>query len=160
MKKSRLVFLAFFVLVLAAGLIFWLARPGSRPVLVFKGYEPAGTNSTRIARLELQNTTRKTFWIEFAGTEFPLSPGFLVRPMVAPPRATNGAETNLYSFAVGRFFMRGERLPPGETLKLDCPLRSGTAPEWVGISCYLGKFRDGNDFIDSLGIQVLDDRAR
>jgi hypothetical protein len=159
MKRQRLIILASIILIVFVGFVYWNAGSSSHPVLVFKGYERSGTNAAQSAKLELRNTTRTPIWLLLEGEKFPLSPGFLERPMVIPPKTTNGVETIFRNLRIGSFFMNGKKLLPGDSLGLEFPLVSGKPPEQGGLTCYVGDFKDGNDFINNVMIVLLDDRA-
>jgi hypothetical protein len=55
--------------------------------------------------------------------------------------------------------MHGEKVLPGNTVRLEFPLRSGESAKQVGVSYYFGRFSDGNDFLSNLGTPALDSRA-
>jgi hypothetical protein len=131
--------------------------PSVHPTLVLNSYEVTGTNTN--AKLELRNTTWRPVWLYYSGSEFPLQPPFLERPTVVPLKAANGFGTNIYSLRVGHFFMHGEKVLPGDSIRLEFPLRSGESPKHVGVSYYVGNFSDGNDFVNHFLRPYLDSKA-
>ncbi len=160
MKRRRRIALGIFTLAVLASLIFWKAQPSSSPVLVFEGYETAATNGTQLVRLKLQNTTRQSVWLFFSGDAgSTITPGFLERPMIAPHETTNAVQTNLYSVKIGSFFMYGEELRPGASRFFDFPLVSGKPAEQLGISYYVGSFKDSRDFFAHMALPILQNDA-
>jgi hypothetical protein len=113
-------------------------------VLVFKGYEGATSNTAQIAIFQLRNNSRRTIWLCYTGTEYPLRAPFLEEPISVRK------ETNVYRISLGSFFMHGEKVLPGKDLALEFPLIYGNPAERVGISYYVGSFKDGTDFLGSL----------
>jgi hypothetical protein len=159
MRAKRLIPAAIVIVIVMGGLLLLNLRRSSTPVLVFIGYEGSATNAIAIANLELRNTTRKTIWLRYSGTEYPLKPPLLELPKKPLTKLTNGLETNIYSIRVGSFFMHGEKVLPGNSVRLDVPLHLGEPPKQAGVSYYFGRFSDGNDFLRNLRTPLLDSRA-
>ena len=159
MKTQRLIRLGVIILTVIIGWNLLNAHPHANPVLVFKGYGPAATNTAHLANFELRNTTSKSIWLCYSGAEFPLRTPFLERPIVVRPKTDNPQHTNIYSLSVGSFFMHGDELPPGQKLLLEFPLDSGKTASQVGIAYYVGNFKDGNDFLANMGTTILDQSA-
>jgi hypothetical protein len=159
MKSKRFVFLVGIILTVFLGLIFWNSRSSSHPVLIFEGYESSMTNGVQIAKLELRNATGKTIWLSFGGSQWPLNPPFLERPLKPATNVINGFGTNYYVAWVGSYFMQVEKLPKGESMFLDFPLVQGKPQEQVGICYYTGDFKDDNDFLGNVGMPLLNDNA-
>jgi hypothetical protein len=160
MKRRNCIALVFFMLVLLGGFFLWDRGSNSRPILAFKGYESSSTNGVRFARFELQNTTKRSIWLVFGGKlGSPLSPGFLERPVIAPLEAASNRGTKPYSVEVGSFIITDEELRPGANRVFDFPLVPAGPPEEVGISYYVGNFKDAHDFFEHMGIPLLDSRA-
>src|SRR6266404_3885388 len=124
MKTQRLILLGGIALTAIVALRLTSAQQNADPVLVFKGYSLAPTNTTQVANFELRNTSGRAIWLYYSGTEFPLRAPFLERPIAAQPPTNNARQTNVYSLSLGSFFMHGEELPPGQKLLLEVPLIS------------------------------------
>ncbi len=144
------------IVIVVGGLLLLSSQRSSTPVLVFIGYEGSASNASAIAKLELRNTTRNTIWLRYSGTEYPLRPPLLELSTKPTPKLTNGIALNI---RLGSFFMRGERVLPGDSVRLDVPLHPGEPPKQVGVSYHFGRFSDGNDFLGHLGVRLLDSRA-
>lgn len=159
MKSKRLIPLVSILVIGVGSLLFFNTPPSSPPTLVFKGYERSATNDDVTAKLELRNTTDKVIWLKYySGSGYPLTPPFLVRPIVPPPKSTNDMGTKI-TFGFGSFITSGEKLLPGSTVLLEFPLHSGEPAKQVGISYYHGNFSNGFDFVTSFYTPFLDDRA-
>lgn len=155
MNRRTIIVLAIATFGVSTGLLFEIHEPSSDPVLVVEGVERSETNSTQLVKLRLDNRSRKSIWLLFSGEGFPLRPPFL--ELSAAVMANN---TNVYSIIrAGSFFMHGEEVLPGKSLSLDFPVVSGEPAKQVGVSYYVGDFKDGNDFTSSLGILVLANQA-
>jgi hypothetical protein len=59
----------------------------------------------------------------------------------------------------GLIIMRGEKVLPRGSLTLEVPLISGKPAAQVGICCYAGRFKDGNDLLSHLGTGLLGQKA-
>jgi hypothetical protein len=148
MRAKRLIPAALIILLAIGGLLLFFNTPSnSRPTLVFNGYQISATNTNAIAKLELRNTTGRTIWLRYSGSVSPFSPPFLEQPTVVPP-------TN-----VARIFFQGKKVLPGDSLRLEFPLRSGEPARLVGLIYYFGKFSDGIDFLQHMRVPALDSRA-
>jgi hypothetical protein len=159
-KAKRLIPAALIIILVAiGGLLFFNTPPAALPTLVFKGYDSSATNGSVIANLELRNTTHRAIWLNYSGSESPFGPEFLEKPTVVPPKLTNGTETNHYSLRAGSFFLFGKKVLPGDSVRLEFPLRSGESAKLVGVTYYLGRFSDGNDFLSHLWRPYLDSKA-
>jgi len=150
--------LAIIIPIFLGGLLFGILRPSSPPVLMFRGYRGSPTNSTQIAKLELRNTTSKTIWLYFSGEEFPLQGTFLEGQLEAVTKATNTTWTNI-TVRFTHEFCEGRRVLPGKSLLLELPLHPGQAARHVGIWYYGGTFADGNDFVNSQWLPLLNSNA-
>lgn len=159
MRAKRLVPAAFVIVIAIGSWLLFNTAPTSPPTLVLNRYEASATNASAVAKLELRNTTGEAIWLYYCGSEFPLAAPLLERPTAPPPKPANGMETNIYSLSVGSFFMRGEKVLPGSTVRLEFPLRAGEPAKQVGVSYYFGRFSDGNDFLSNLRTPLLDSRA-
>src|SRR5277367_5141863 len=128
-----------FIIVLSASLIsiflYLLCdrKTGASPIVEFKGYESHRTNRNVFAEFELRNVTARPIWLFFGGTNFPLDPPIIQRPLVKLPEPTN-----VYSLTAGSFFMNGQKVPPGECFRIDFPLTPNSPMEQVGIYYYTG----------------------
>jgi hypothetical protein len=147
---------AIVIAIAVGGLLLFNSQRPSTPVLVFIGYEASPSNASAIAKLELRNTTRKTIWLRYSGTEFPLRPPLLELPAKPTPKLTNGIALNI---RLGSFFTHGEKVLPGDSVRLDVPLHSGESPKQVGVSYFSGSFSDSNDFLGHLRVPLLYRRA-
>jgi hypothetical protein len=159
MKTQRLVFLGVIILGFVIGLNLLYAHSDADPVLVFKGYSPSATNTTQVAQFELRNMRSRAIWLYYSGREFPLGAPLLERPVAVPARREDTQQTNVYSLSAGSFFMHGDKLLPRQSLLLEFPLSSGKPASQVGIYFYVGRFKDGNDFLGYLGTPGLDSNA-
>ena len=145
--------------IIAVGFCVLNARTDVQPSLVFKGYTTPTTNGTQLAKFELRNASRTALWLYYSGSEFPLKINFLERPLIVLTNEDNTQETNVYSFSVGSFFMRGEKVLPGDSVTLDVPLVPGEPASQVGICYYVGRFANGYDFLNHLKVPLLDQNA-
>src|SRR5947207_1464860 len=145
MKTQGLVLLGAIVLVAIIGFNLVNRQPDGDLILVFKGYSSAATNTTRLANFELHNTSSRTVWLCYSGTEFPLRGPFLERVMPPSPKMNNAPWTNI-GISIVSYFEQGVKLLPGQNLSLDYLLRPGEPTLEVGIEYYVGRFKDGNDF--------------
>src|SRR5262249_13901387 len=130
----------------AIGSLLFFSPAPSPPKLVLTGYERFATNANEKAKLELRNTTGRVIWLIYSGSGSPLKPPLMERPTVPPPLPTNGS--NVYELHLGSFFMQGEKVLPGNTVRLEIPVRSEESPKQVGLSYYIGKFSDETDFLN------------
>ncbi|HXC99079.1 MAG TPA: hypothetical protein VN048_07040 [Verrucomicrobiae bacterium] len=149
MKSRNHIALAFITLAAVAGLLFWDAGSGSSPALVFKSYVFSTTNAEQFAKRELQNTTGHSLWLWVEsdnGSVF--NPHVIERPVVAAPKVIKGAATNHFRMKSMDLFILGEELRPGASRVFNFPLVSGKGPEQVGISFYVGNFKDSGEFFD------------
>jgi hypothetical protein len=144
---KRLIPAAIIILVAIGGLLLFNTATTPPPTLVFKGYEISATNTNAMAKLELRNTTGRDIWLCYCVSEFPSHLQFLERSTAGPPKLTNDFRAFPYSFA--------EKVLPGDTVQLKCPLNSGEPAKHVGINYYFGKFLDENDFLHHLSTPVL-----
>ena len=150
MKKKPAILLVVVILT-AVAVCIWYSKANSRAVLVFKGYEPSATNSTQIAKFELQNKTGSPIWIMFAGPPLSLEPQFLKRPIVIVPAPTNDIEP----VSVTSYTEIRKKILPSEKLTLDFPMAAGAPAEQVGVRYYTGYFKSGSDFLNSLSEPIL-----
>jgi len=150
MRAKRLIPVAAIVLLAVGALLFFNTTPRLHPTLVLNGYELSATNTNAIVKLELRNTSRRPIWLYYSGSESPLQPEFLEKPIVVPPKPASGFGTNVYADRVGSFFLYGKKVLPGGSSRLEFPVHSRESPKHVGVVYYVGKFSDGNDFLSHL----------
>jgi hypothetical protein len=134
-------------------------RPSGTPALAFKGYSTRATNGEQIADFELRNTTTRAIWLCYSGGQGPLRAPFLERPINIPANTGDNKETNVWELNIGSFFITGKKVLPGRSVPLEFPLTPGTPTTQVGIDYYVGRFKDGNDFLGSIGTSLLDRNA-
>jgi hypothetical protein len=139
MKPPLLAPLGVITVTVIAALNLTSAQPDPDPALLFKGYGSTETNKTKVAKLELSNTSSRTMWLYYEGRKPALTPPFLERA-TAPVKPHN---TNwVVSASIGNWFTEEHVLLPGQSLRLNFPLVPGKAAVQVGIEYFFSSLND------------------
>jgi hypothetical protein len=124
------------ILVIGAASILFVLYSDRRPSLILRGYEGSTTNGSRVAQLELRNTTRKIIWLYYCGDDGERP------PFIGEPGASDFS---------GRVRHLWKKVPPSGAQELDFTVFEGEPPRRAGISYYSATMSEWGEFLNGGG---------